>query len=246
MILEISTDERFASSLQHIRTKVSAIKSVNCSISADDIRQTITINASEGQRKQIVSTVIDAISEIVITDFKSFYIQNHINIPISDPITRHAFFKALVTFDRDTDKIIAKTMIKLTPSFLLDSFYEFMIDILKQRWDEVCYLANENICYLVCQKTFSELLRFLISNIDSLSDEAHLFVRGDDIEILGRGLKPLNDIYINHTLPPNIKAVTKLVAIAPKKIFLHKGTDYFDENLINSIQNLFGSCVVVM
>ena len=244
-VLIISSDERFSAGLQHIMKKV-CFSDVSCSVIDGGVRQKLVIEITCPRKVRTVATAaIDAIAEVVVADCKSYYIQSRVNLPIEDTVARHAFIRALVTFDRDTDKIITKTLIKLTPEFLLDSFYEFMIDVLKSRWNEVCHLANENMCYLVCRKTFAELLRFLISNIDSLSEEAHLFLRGDEIEVLGRGLKPINDIYINETLPCEIKVVNKLVAIAPKKIFLHQGDTCFDDRLIRNIENLFGCCVLV-
>ena len=118
---------------------------------------------------------IDAIADVVVTDCKAFYINANIKLPIRDLVSRHAFTSALLAFDRDTDKIIAKSILaeqlKNAPCFHLDSFFDFMIDVLKARWDEVCLLANDNAPYLMCQKTFTELLQFLIANIDCTMDD---------------------------------------------------------------------------
>jgi len=199
--------------------------------------------ATRGTRTRLVidgaapRIVADVLADIIVTDLKSHYIASQINLPNDDQVASHAFIRALSTFDRETEKIIAKTIIKVTPSIYLDSLYEFMLDVLKNRWNEVCHLANENICYLACRRTFLELLRFLISNIESLSDEAHIV----DFEVLGRGLKPIKDVYVNESLPPDIKVISKLVTIAPKRVFLHGD----HPKLLESINSLFGSCVRV-
>lgn len=167
--MDISTDERFASSLQYVQTRVG---NARCLLSQDGTRTKLTIEANVALR-----TIIDALADVIITDCKSYYINTRIRLPIDDVGARHAFIKALSTFDRETDKIIAKTLLKNMPNcelFYLDSFFEFMLDILKNRWDEVCMLANENACYLVCRKTFMELLHFLISNIESKTDRDEL------------------------------------------------------------------------
>lgn len=121
------------------------------------------------------SNFAESLADVIVTDCKSFYINEKIRLPIQDPILRHAFICALITFDHDTDKVIAKTILEdfLTKNrtVRLDGVYDFMLDVLKSRWDEVCNLANENIHYLICQKTFMELLQFLISNIDCQMDE---------------------------------------------------------------------------
>jgi hypothetical protein len=135
-------------------------------VSVENMRTSLTIE------KPNMGALTDAMADIIITDCKSYYINSRIKLPIEDQISRHAFTCALLAFDHDTDKIIAKTLIKLSPKFNLDSFFDFMLDVLKARWDEVCLLANENISYLVCKQTFAELLQFLISNIDCELDEA--------------------------------------------------------------------------
>jgi len=240
---EISSDMRFASSLLYIKRRVSAVGG-ECEIAVNDTRSTLIISIDKvtpNILRQVISAIIDTLSDIIVTDCKTYYINEHIGLPIQSGVLRSAFTSALSAFDRDTDKIIAKTLIKLTQQFNLDSFFEFRLDTLKTRWDEVCLLANENIAYLVCQKTFMELLRFLISNIDGLSDEAHIVKRGDKLEVLGVDLSPIENIYINESLPSEIQVVNKLVAIAPKRIFLH----IENPTLAVELKDLFGTCTVV-
>jgi hypothetical protein len=117
------------------------------------------------------SAITDAVADIIITDCKSYYINSKIRLPIDDTVSRHAFTCALLAFDHDTDKIIAKTVLDLSLTFNLDSFYDFKLQTLKNRWDEVVGLANENVSYLICKQTFTELLNFLISNIDCEMDD---------------------------------------------------------------------------
>jgi hypothetical protein len=192
------------------------------------------------------SVIADALADIIITDCKAHYINERIRLPIRDRLARHAFTSALSTFDRDTDKIIAKSILDNFTGGAgcvcrLDGLYEFRLDALKSRWEEVCLLANENICYLVCQRTFLELLRFLISNIDGISDEVHVVRGAEGLEVLGPDLTPIEGIYINESLPADIRVVGKLIAIAPKRIFLH--ADH--PTLAGHIKNLFGTCTVV-
>jgi hypothetical protein len=235
---EIGADKRFESSLEYIKRRASGR---DCVVRAGD--GAIFIQSD----RKIDGLLVDAIADVIITDCKAFYINERIRLPIGNPYLQNAFTSALSTFDRDTDKIIVKTILdgffakSDSGVCQIDGIYEFMLDVLKSRWDEVCSLANENIRYLVCQRTFMELLRFLISNIDSITDEAHIVRRGARFEVLGKGFSPIENIYINESLPNDIQVVNKLVAIAPKHIFLH------DENAVleREIENLFGNCTVV-
>ena len=143
--VEISSDERFCDSLDYIRERM--VRGV---------------------------AALDAVAEVVISNCKAFYINERVKLPIHDLVLRNAFTSALLAFDRDTDKIIAKTLLGdlvRGGSCCLDSVYDFMLTSLKERWNEVIQLANDNMCYLVCRKTFEELLSFLISNIDCKIDD---------------------------------------------------------------------------
>lgn len=259
--LNISTDDKFASSLKYIRTCLSQYeksKLLRTKLVHSGGRHELLIafetpasaaaapkGKDEISVRKIASVLVNAIADIVVTDCKAYYITTRTKLPMQDALCKHAFIKALSEFDSNADKLIAKSLLRLTPTFLLDSYYEFMLDVLKKRWQEVINLANENVCYLVCDKTFAELLRFLISNIESRSDEVHLFNRAEKIEVLSGALKPFNNIYINEDLPADIQVVSKLISIAPKKIFLHQEKTPFEVALVKNIQNLFGGCVFI-
>jgi len=240
MTFAVTCDERFASSLPYVRRRIEAASAVKCRLAHEDDDTTLTVDGI-GFR----SSLLDALADVIITDCKSFYINEKIRLPIKDALTRHAFTAALSTFDRTTDKIIAKTVLETMYNdggvCNLSGIYEFCLGNLKSRWDEVVLLANENICYLVCQKTFNELLRFLISNIESISDEAHIIGNNGGFEVVGAGLTPIDEVYINNELPNPIGVVCKLIAIAPKKIYLH----IQEPTLIGQIKNLFGTSTVI-
>ena len=180
-----------------------------------------------------VGRLVDCIADITIADYKSHFIQSKIKITIEDEVSRHAFIRALCSFDRTTDKVIAKRLIKLTPYFLLDSFFEFMTGELKKRWQEVIDLANDNAPHLMCEGTFGELLRFLISNLESRTDEVHI----QDCKIMNA---PAN-ICVRDDLPTDVRLVSQLISIAPKKIFLH---DKDSSKITDFIQNVFGGRVI--
>ena len=229
MTYEISSDERFAGSLRYIVRRLAGAGTI-CEIARGE-RMTVLVRS----KVDITGVLIDALADIIITDCKAYYIDENIKLPIRDRLSACAFVSVLSAFDRDTDKVIAKTLVRLTGRLHLDSLYEFGLYLLKSRWDEVIQLANENICYLVCQKTFMELLHFLLSNVDQRSEEAHIVQNGERMEVLGGGLKPIENVYINESLPDDIQIVNKLVAIAPKKIFLHIP----NTKLQDSIQTIF-------
>ena len=246
-VFTISTGNLFSSSLRYIDKRLETFKksgAVTTKFTNDNGREQLVIvfdGTCEPPRK-ITSALADAIADIIITDCKCHYIESSLKLPIEDEINRHAFIRALSSFDRAADLTLAKSLIKLTPNFLLDSFYTFSIDALKTRWQEACALANDNACFLVCDGTFRELLRFLISNLETREKEVHLFQRSDEVEVLTSNLKPAS-VYVGDELSADAKLVSKLIALAPKRIFLH---EQINSTMQECICNLFGGCVQVV
>jgi len=239
----LSTSGLFGSCLRYIDKRLEPFKksgAVATCLADVDGRSSLAISLKSGAHK-VASAIVDAIADIVITDCKFHYIETTLKLPIEDEINRHAFIRALTGLDRATDLALAKSLIKLTPNFLLDSFYTFSLDTLKSRWQEVCALANDNACFLICDGTFRELLRFLISNLESREYEVHLFGRDGGVEVLSRTLKPVN-VYVNDELSADAQVVSKLIALAPKRIFLHQDINPVMQEFVC---NLFGSCVVI-
>jgi len=174
----------------------------------------------------------NAICDVIINDCKSHYISTQIQTNFCDPVTKTAFITALCAFDHDTDKIIASNILRITPTFLLGSFYDFCLPSLKSRWDEVCILANENSKFLLCRRNFDKLLHFLISNIESRVD--HVFVT--DNGVLDYNRTPIN-VYVNNSLTQTEQIVQQLVFLSPRKIFFCNCQDAILEQKIRSIFN---------
>lgn len=236
----VAADARFERGVMSVYKRLSS-GGITCTLAQDKTESTIAINMTKASENR---AVMDAISDIIITDCKSFYINSKIRLPIHDQISRHVFLCALLTFDRDTDKIIAKSLLqncKLGGWFNLGSFYDFAIDALKARWDEVCTLANDNVYALSCKSTFTELLKFLIANIESTTDEAHVVMQDSVVRVLGVGLSPIEYAHVNDEVSTDARVIGELVSIAPKRIFMHVQ----ESDLIHTIKDLFGACVIV-
>jgi len=216
----ITDDGRFATSLPYICTQCNGTLKGN----------SVTIkNGAE-------DTVLDALCDVVAVDCKAHYLNSRIKLPIDCELSRHAFIRALCEFDFETDKMLVRTLLNLSDQFLLGSFYDFCLDALKIRWDEVVGLANENIALLLVGTNFSELLRYLIQNIESRREMVVLTNKG----VMDRNMKPIDGIYVNGSLTPELSAVESIVACGPRKIFFMGECG----DVGRFIQDLYGDTVV--
>jgi len=76
-------------------------------------------------------------------------------------------------------------------NIVLESFFYFQLLPLKEKWKELAGIANENGTYLLSEDSFIELLKFLIDNIEFLSDEVIIEVEKDNIKILDINENPI-------------------------------------------------------
>ncbi len=217
--MEISTDERFVSCLEHLAHKFHGqIKTVNN-------RQVLTLS-SRIDRYQLFDSIIHQI----VTTMKAQYLCNKIKIK------NDTLIKVLINYDKKSDTIIAGSLFQLSPQLLLDSVYDFAITRLKCRWDEVIQLVNENYIQLTQTVLFNELLRFLILNMDYRIPEAHVMVIDHQTRICDQKLQPLPQI--------DEDIINALIEIAPRQIFIHTDTDLATD-VIERIEALFPNCVCI-
>ncbi len=217
--MEISTDERFLTCLEYLSKKYRGhIKLIN--------QRYILTLPSQVNRYRLFDSIVNQI----VTTIKADYLQNKIRIK------HKTLIKVLINYDKKSDTVIAGSLFELTPRILLDSIYDFKLDPLKRRWDEVIKLVNENYIQLTQNAMFNELLRFLILNMDYRIPEAHIVMINNQPIICNKKLQPLpqtDDDIIND-----------LVEIAPRQIFIHNSTNLTNK-LIERIEYLFPNCVCI-
>ena len=232
--LRIGADERFRSSLPYIKSRLLGMGAV-----VENNEDEYVISCADDDRADIEDVVIRALVEITVVDLKFYYITSSIKLAIADEVRRHAFIRALITFDYEDDKMIARALLNLTPTFLIGGFYDFCLDILKERWSEVCALANDNMPQLVAGNTFNELLKFLFMNIDSTCDCVFLKQEGGCVRVLDRDMRPVEGIYVNAYFSEEIKVVSQIVSLAPRKVFF-----VGEDSLFQKVRQIFDGCCI--
>lgn len=217
--MEISTDERFVTCLRHIADKFHL-----------PVKRT-------GERYKLVLPLtvdhdqyLDLIVHQIVTTMKGQYIHQKIKIK------NETLIRILVNYDKKTDIIIATTLIKITPVILLDAVFDFGINKLKTRWNEVIQLVNENHHKLAQKELFNELIRFLIMNMDHKAKEAHVIYMDKRAKVCNSKLEPYKQTDTN--------IINTLIDIAPKQIFIHVDQN-LETNLIKQIQTIFPNCVCI-
>lgn len=203
----------------------------------------IVVACDEIEKSRISFFVCDEIAEIISTDFKHKFIDEKLRLSLSNQINLNALKKALVAFDRETDRYIITHNLKLNKNIVIESFYEFKLKQLRQKWFELIKLANENAGYLLCNDTFIDLLKFLIENIEISRNLVN--VVKDDV-----GYKICDENFVEietgeENLTGDAFLVTSLITLSPKKINVYCDMNE-NSSALSLISQIFENRVVIL
>lgn len=131
-------------------------------------------------RPETEIVLLKTISLVICCYFKAEFLNRHLFLPSHDEIGVTAFKKALINFDKETDYFLISKNLRFEGNLYLESFYEFKLRKLREKWEELIKLANENRDYLVSVDAFNDLLKFLIDNLDICKDEIDVIEEEDE------------------------------------------------------------------
>ena len=222
--------------------KIVAQKIYNClKKHFDDIGGFVVLHEENGYIQILVAiseekmdigkcAITSCIIETICNDYKLDYLNRYLLIPCQDKIGMLAFKKALLNFDIETDRFIVKKELELKHDIYLESFYNFKLKNLKDKWGELVSLANENRDYLLSDESFVDLLKFLVDNLDICEDEITIIK-----EEGGYRIYTLKNDY-PHNLINEENIVSSVIDLSPQKINL-----CFSENssAINLLKQIF-------
>jgi hypothetical protein len=184
----------------------------------EENNMTSILVAVDDDFSQEATTVLERlITQVICTYFKFDFLEKNLKIPMHDKIGMTAFKKALLNFDRETDKFLVLKNLNLEKSLYLDSFYDFRLTSLKSKWTELVSLANENRVYLISNDAFVDLLKFLIDNIEICEDEINIVENDEGYKIfLEDGETTYDNVIFNEE-----GLVSSIIDLAPQKINLY-------------------------
>ena len=172
--------------------------------------------------------ILKAVGDLICNFFKSTFLNKYLFLPNQDEMSVLAFKKALINFDKETDYFLVSKHFSFKENLFVESFYQFKLVQLREKWQELVRLANDNREYLVSADAFNDLLKFLIDNLDICKDE--IDVIEDDNEhyyICEKGKK-------GEKLE-SLDLVTSLIDMSPQKINFYYKNENHAINLLKTI-----------
>lgn len=169
------------------------------------------------ERPRLEYHITNTLSIAVCTFFKEQFLDDRLKLPNKNNLEIFTFRKALISFDRETDRFLVSKFLTLNNSINLESFFYFRLNTLKEKWGELVCIANDNSTYLLGDDSFIELLKFLIDNIDVATDQVFVDITPNKVCVVDENQKSL----IKNPSPSLFDLVDFLLQNSPRKIHWH-------------------------
>lgn len=228
--------------LLYIKDKVSGIvkncKGVVTTIySPTDV--TLLIGTPVAQKMVLKPLLYSLIADVVICVYKKDYICSRFDFGVKNDLLYKSFVQALIAFDEEIDKRIVFQKLLPYDNIVLQSFVDFRLKVLKQKWNDLVSLANDNYLYLLSGGNFLELMKFMLSNIESKEKCVEVDFDMEGKFNLKSGGKMIElPMLIKNDNAENV--VMSLVALSPKKITINE-SPYLTKEITGLLYELFGN-----
>lgn len=183
----------------------------NCFLFAVDI----------ADKKAFLEQLEKQIIKYILTCKKTEFLSENISSIEKLGSLKNIFLKVLSMFDEEQDILEIQKNLRLTPIFYLDAFVLFRLKNLKKRWQELCFLTNDNSFFFDTGDLVFELLRFMLSNIKHKDEFLRLECSDDKITLLNKN----NQLIFSQSSADYEKdfgnsVALKILDIMPKRIYL--------------------------
>ncbi len=197
----------------------------------------ILVSSDKCEENRFKHFIVNLISDIICEDFKILYLEENLNLPNLDSISKNAFLQALVSFDKESDKYIVNKLLKLEGSVDIEAFYFFKLGMLRDKWKELVQIANDNKAYLSSNETLVELLKFLVDNLELKTETINLIQENGRVVFYDTNFVPLKQSDLDKG-DIDSTIISDLIAFAPKYVNVYSGHK-FNGNLIKLLKQIF-------
>lgn len=232
----------FCLSISKLDVAKNAYETVKCELK--DLETVLTCYEKHGnfnimfacpdeEKNRLTNLLERTVIRLICSFYKDAFLSENLNLPKHEKISVMAFKKALMNFDRETDLFIISKNLDLKSTLNLDSFYNFKLKALRDKWEELVLLANENSDYLIGDEAFYDLLKFLVDNLEIKENEISVFERENGYSILA---DECFDSLSNEAL------VSTLIELSPKKINFYCDKE---DSIVNFLTKIFSERISV-
>ncbi len=179
----------------------------------------------------------DLLAEIFAFGFKQNYLKKNLYI-YKENLLIKTIINAMTIFDSQNDKKLIKKELFNQQVGALDGFFNFRLKKIKEKWDEIIDLVNENSIVLSDCEVASEFLAFLIQSLPSTDGFVELKKINEGFLFLFNGVEAEMIIPFGKDMVDEEVVLYNLIKTLPKRIVVKNKKDFSDE-FLNVIEKCF-------
>lgn len=200
--------------------------------SADKHRFTVCVACEGGNKAKLLGILKSCFIDMYATVVKYDYLKNNVKLPIERK-SYNLLLHTLVAFDRENERELLTEQIRPINGMALDGIFNFKLKELRDRWNEIATLANENGAYLIDEDTLNELIRFLISAVSPKIDELEISQSDNKYNISSK----IPNREFEYNVIDTEQLLLYLIDVAPLELRL--SGDFTDKHLCDKLVCIF-------
>lgn len=196
-------------------------------------RSYFAIAVPEKKKEYYKSKILDYIVFMIIDDYKFNLFKENLQI-IEQNIVSQSFLKAISIFDSEIDTDVIKRQIELKNEVLVDSFYYFKLQALRNKWLKTIGVINQNQV-LYSTESMIQVLKYLTISSENFSVTVSI--------ILGKKRIKVSDYSgcrsFKRDFDGRSNFLTEIVRLNPVKINIKKIEVDSDDEMILLLSEIF-------
>ena len=169
-------------------------------------------------KRKIKAKIIKLITSAV----KEEYIRKRIDSYSSNAYLMGVYVRVLKEFNKVEEERFLQESLKIYDSFALDGFYMFAMKRLKDMWNDLVLLSEDNCDLIKDESSFRLLLKYMLSCLPSKSEEISIDYKKGKYELESQGKR--------FTIKTTDEVIYMLIELAPLKISLTQNAGKTDLN----------------
>lgn len=208
----------------HIRLTDSVVAS---SVNTD--RCFLSLACEDECREALHGEIVESLCDVYAMGFKYDYLKKKLKINRENLLIK-TLLNTMTVFDSNNDKRAIRKELYGQPIIAIDGFFDFRLRAVREKWDEIINLTNENAIVFSDDKISGEFLMFLLDALPQSLDGVKICANGDRAELFdkkGRKIKMIKPVGRSKTEEETI--LFNLICLAPKKVLIADEKRFSDE-----------------
>lgn len=201
-------------------------------------RSYLSVACEETYKRQLADAVTDKVADVLCLGYKNAFFKEKLRI-YNNNFLSNTLVSTMCVFDNNLDKKTAKKLLNGMDTIAVDGVYNFRLNCLKRKWNEIITLSNANGVILSDEYTMREFLSFLLEAIPTRYAKLSVILTDDAFELFDANEKRIEKI--NSVLPVTREEdiILNVICNKPQKLTFYGDYYKLNSDFIELIEYLF-------